>query len=351
MKMLLDNVFLTCQLQIGQARSTNSVYHILQGKPSIQTIQDIHLFKLENYYGIYKKLSKTDYSLMTERLIAEGYLLYDAETITYSVTKSGEELVSNARNQMFFQGYQYKQIDDIFQLRLLLLIQVWTNSKHTHFKFIPIVDNPEVEQWVKQYYYETKDNLDVLLAQLYDEITNILKTLSSHYAEVFVDQLTGYKHIGLTVRQLSNQYADSIHNIYLINRHVIHSFIRSILHEPEQFPVLKHVIGNLQSLTNLTDSTKQTFHLLNQNKTLEQIAQIRRLRINTIYDHIVEIALVDENFSIITYVPLKVELEIMNAIAALESYRLKDIKQAINPQISYFQIRLVLTKIENYEIE
>lgn len=344
--MLLDKIILTCQLQIGQARSTNSVYHILQGKPSIQTIQDIHLFKLENYYGIYKKLYKSDYSLITEYLIAQGFLLYDPKGDTYKVTNTGEKHLANTSKPLYFNGYQYKQIDDVFLQRLLLIIQVWTNSKKTHFKFIPIVENYSVEQWIKRYYYKTKDNLETSLEQLYKELTIILNDTHKRYAEIFVDQLSGYEHIGLTMGQLSNKYDYSIHDIYLINRHIVHIILQKVLSNSNDFTMLMSLIDNLLTDKKLTDSTTQTLHLLNQNKSLEQIAHIRRLRINTIYDHIVEIALNDDEFSISNYVPIKIEFEIMNAIEKLESYRLKEIKDAINPQITYFQIRLVLTKLD-----
>lgn len=39
-------------------RSISAVYYLLQGKQSIQTIQDAQLFGLTEYFGVYKNLTK-----------------------------------------------------------------------------------------------------------------------------------------------------------------------------------------------------------------------------------------------------------------------------------------------------
>lgn len=344
--MLLDKIILDCQLQVGQERTINSVYHILQGKPSIQTIQDIHLYKLAAYYGIHKKLLKTDYHIIIERLVAKQYLLQVPQTESYVVTEIGEQFTLNSAEQLSFSGYQFKQIDDIFLQRLLLLIQVWTNSNQQHFKFIPIVENYQVEQWVKQYYAKTKDTVATNLDTLYKELTTILIHIKEEYAAIFVDQLTGYHHIGLMNEQLSNIYGYSVNDIALINRHVVHKLIEKSLEDSKQFTIITALLDNLLVEVKVTESTKQTLHLLNQGKQLEQIAQIRRLKINTVYDHIVEIALFDDSFPISNYVPKSYKVEIINAIKELASFRIKAIKEVVNPKITYFQIRLILTGIK-----
>lgn len=82
--------------------------------------------------------------------------------------------------------------------------------------------------------------------------------------------------------------------------------------------------------------------------SLVEIAQKRRLQINTIYDHVVEIALKEHSFNISKYAPEEVQQEIIEVMKQLHSYKLKDIKQAVRDDISYFQIRLVIARLDEF---
>ncbi|QGS69913.1 hypothetical protein CV093_11310 [Oceanobacillus sp. 143] len=73
-----------------------------------------------------------------------------------------------------------------------------------------------------------------------------------------------------------------------------------------------------------------------------KIASIRDLKINTIHDHLIEIALYETNFPLHHYVDNLEQQEILNAIKLTNSSKLKEIKRRVNDDISYFQIRLIL---------
>nr|WP_253286704.1 helix-turn-helix domain-containing protein [Virgibacillus sp. MSJ-26] len=88
-----------------------------------------------------------------------------------------------------------------------------------------------------------------------------------------------------------------------------------------------------------------TYNLLNAGFSPEEIKVRRNLKLNTIYDHIVEISLFDKAFNIDDYVSESVINEIKMAVSNTDSYKLKDIKEKVSDEISFFQIRLVLTRI------
>src|SRR5699024_2784091 len=96
----------------------------------------------------------------------------------------------------------------------------------------------------------------------------------------------------------------------------------------------------------LTQSAQKTNDYLNMHMSIEQIAVKRRLKVNTIQDHIVEIALNNRDFSIYQYLSEEKEKIIVHAIQQARSYRLKEIKALVGDNISYFQIRLLLTRID-----
>lgn len=325
-------------------RSLSATYYLLQGKPSIQTIQDGQIYGLNGYFGLYKRLKKERFFQIVESLI-EDRLLEKVQENNYRVTALGKKIIKkHLLRPNYLQGSKYHQIDVLFFQRLLLFVQVFTNTKRNNMKFIPIVENREVELWLKNFYVKWKNKSDYILRTLYDELLELLSPLENISAEVFVEQLTGFNHIGLTVEQLAHRYRLSVESILLLHINTIHYFLHSIEKDSAHYPLLRHLSKDLYEQDSLTKSTKITKNLIELGYTLEEIAAKRRLRLNTIYDHVVEIALIDRNFSISPFVSKEIEEEIVAAVNHLRTYKLKEIKQSVRDEISYFQIRLVLAK-------
>ena len=345
--MYFQTIVLTCHQQMQKERSISATYYLLQGKPSIQTIQDGQIYRLNKYFGIYKDLDKDRFFQIVEKLLDKQFITKNAKDNFYLVTELGKRFIDQYPFQPnYLEGSLYKNIDIIFYQRLLLFIQVFTNRKMNHSKYVPIIENKDVETWMKAYYKKTKNKVDIVLKTLYEEIVQILSPLEEIYSEVFVNQLTGYRQIGLTIEQIAHQLQMSVETTYLIHVNTIHYLLNKIQMEQTIYPLLYSISADLFQQSSLTNSTKVTRKLLDAGHSLTEIAQKRRLQINTIYDHLVEIALNDPNFSISKYVPKEAQQEIVQAIEQLHSYKLKDIKQAVRDDISYFQIRLVIAKLD-----
>lgn len=350
--MLLRAIILHCQLQFQQRRSISATFHLLKGKQSIQTIQDAHLFKLEQYYAIYKSLTENLYTETITRLTREKQLVKINEN-EFLVTKIGTEfLAEQSLHQFAWQGMKYRQIDSSFNNRLLLLIQVLTNSQSKNNKYVPIVDDEKSSRWIKFYYRQQKQNILGVLKQLYDELIQILSCLPSIYPQLFIHQISTANKIGLTDVQIAKKIQVEAFDIPLMTKHLLHFMIQTVEIEKRQYPVLSSLLDDqAQSTTMLTKTAQQTFYYLQEGNTLEQIAHRRKLKLNTIYDHVVEIALHIKDFSIDSYVSYEQQKEINEAITQTKLLKLKEIKQMVHKEISYFQIRLVLAKSKQEEGE
>lgn len=330
-------------------RSISAVYYLLQGKQSIQTIQDAQLFGLTEYFGVYKNLTKRRFFVFVNKLVEQKLLQPSTNTNFYYITDKGKKRFAGSVNNLeYLSGFRFRQFDQTFFYRLLLLIQVLTNSKKRNFTYIPIIENIDIENWVKMYYQHVKEDIDNYLKRLHDELTSILKQLPFNQPSVFLDQITSYHIVGLTANQTAKKLQMNEEDIHLITTNVIHLMLATIIKQQQKYPYLYSIGKDLFSQILLTQSADRTRKLLEQQYTIEEIAQIRHLKINTIYDHVVEIALSDQNFSLIPYISKVDQQEIIQAIRRINSYKLKDIKEAVNENISYFQIRLVLTQINNF---
>ncbi|MBP1969638.1 uncharacterized protein YpbB [Virgibacillus natechei] len=348
--MLLEGIILYCSSQIGTERTGASIYHLLNGKKSIQTVQDAHVYNLTSFYGVHKRLSQQRFNAIIRELMTYDRLQKTSTTLIYTPTIAGEDWLHKHKPNLpfnYYNGLKYHDTGTIFLDRLTLLIQTLTNSKMNYFTFIPVIDKLPIENWVKSFYIKMKPHEPKLLPVIYKELHILLQNLSDQEAELFIDRLTGFKNYGMSITQLADTYKFSPDDVQLMLVAITHRMFETIENN-NNFPILGLVIKDLVNTTLLTNSAATTYNLLQKKHSIDEISRIRNLKSNTIYDHIVEIALYDVDFSIINYVSEESQLDITNAVTEANSYKLRDIMQLVDEEISYFQIRLVLAKAKKF---
>ncbi|GAB3052671.1 YpbB family protein [Virgibacillus ainsalahensis] len=346
--MLIEGIILKCSSNLQGERSGSAIYHLLKGKKSIQTVQDVHIYSLENFYGIYKSVSKTQYNNKLMVLLKNGLIKHNSDSNTaYTLTGQGEKWLYEHEEKLpldYYKGLKYHEIGNIYFDRLTLLIQTLANSKMGYFSFIPVIDKPDIENWVKLFYKRMRPKEPSLLPALYDEIYLLLDNLNDQEAGIFVDRLTGYKKYGMSLNQLADKYQLTMEDVQLLLVAIIHRMLDNIISNQNSFPFMTTLIKDLLSHDYITRSAYTTYQLLLKGYSIDQITRIRQLKANTIHDHIVEIALYYKEFPINSYVSDEHQEEIINAIHETQTRKLKDIKQLVNQDISYFQIRLVIAR-------
>ncbi|MFC4557417.1 helix-turn-helix domain-containing protein [Virgibacillus kekensis] len=343
--MLLDRLLMLCCTRFGEARTVSAAFHLLKGRKSIQTVQDSHIYKLKNYYGIYKTLKKQDFHQRLEVLFKEQVL----ERVNDSSAVAGlhyqkwlEETNDYKLPAEYFNGIRYYNIAQHFWDRLTLFVQTLTNSFNGNLQFIPVSENSTATEWMRVKYQEIKSNEAAYLQILHDELETIFRYLNDREASIIVDSLTGYKLHGMSSFQLAEQHNLKRLDVPLILTAVIHQLLFLIEQKKQEFPIIASMLDDMPVDSRLTNSAKKTNQLLYQHRSVEEIAAIRQLRLNTIYDHLVEIALYDKQFSVDDFVNKQHQKEITSALDTVASNKLKDIKAQVNEDISYFEIRLVL---------
>jgi len=345
LKLLFKKIILHSIKQINNERTAVAIYHLLTGKKSIQTVQDAHMYNLNAFYGILQRLQISFYENIINQY-EEANLLKGGNGDFVRLTNRGNEwLDKNKHIQIHnFNGIKYHQRDEQFMKRLLLFIQMLTNSKKNNYNYIPIVEERQYTLWARQVYHEIKDQLDENLLQLEKELLLIGEKLSDEEANIFIDRLTGYKIYGQSIYQLSDQYKYTPVDIQLILVKVIHRMMDIVTENPDRFYVLARMLPSKQKGGLVTNSAKRTFELLKLGHNIEQIAKIRKLRLGTIQDHIVEISLYDHSFPFDDFLSESTKKEIFQVMEELNTFKLKQIKDKVNDKITYFEIRLALSK-------
>ncbi|BDH61363.1 ATP-dependent DNA helicase RecQ [Lysinibacillus sp. PLM2] len=343
--MIFQSIVLKILHKLNSERTISAVYHLIRGKRSGQTIQDVGIFHLHKFFGILPKLSRKIFDEEINSLIENQYISIVQES-NYEVTENGLKKVQEPL-PITFDGWHYRGNEHLFFARLSLIVQSLSHQKRGIMKFIPIQQNEEVQQWVKNFllgnHYQNGTLQDSLLEEM---ILSLENTTCNETDKLFVMQrLAGYKIPGYTWQQISMLENVSNMDVQLTYISCLHNWLNEITQNNEQYPLLNQIAMNIRIEIPLTGSALQTANLFRKGYSIEQISSIRNLKISTIEDHIVELAMNEPNFSIDEFISATdIEL-VLKAIHDYNTRKLKILHEVI-PHLSYFQLRLVLARGE-----
>lgn len=337
--MIFQQILLKVLSILNNERTVSSAYHLFRGKRSGQTIQDVGMFKLHAYFGILPKLNRKQFDAAVEELSQQGYLtVFEDGFYKMNGDYQGEILP-------FLNGWHYRGNEHLFFSRLALTIETMSYAKNQISYFAPTEKNVEVQQFVRSFLTQHPFKTSTFRKQLLDEIQHTLEEapISDLQRDIVVARLSGVNIAGITWQQLASRYKmsemDSI--IYYIS--ALHAMLHTI--EEKGCPLLLQLAHGTKITTPLTDSARHTAHLMKEGYSLEQIASMRQLKVNTIEDHIVEIAMNDPSFALHAFITKE---DLQTVIEASDTYQTKKLRvlKEVVPNLSYFQIRLALARGE-----
>ncbi|WLV23464.1 helix-turn-helix domain-containing protein [Aciduricibacillus chroicocephali] len=347
--MILKQAILHALIGMSGSRSSAAAYHLITGRSSIQTKQDVHLFHLEKLYGVYPGLPKVAFEQIIHQSQIEGIIeLTFGERESVNVKEAGYIWLKELPERPFsyFNGLKYGRLANQFMQRLLLLIQTVSNMGGGNNRFIAVTDDRNAINWVRSYYTRIRGKEMEFLEQIYEELLEVLKGFLSNEAEIFTARLSGYEYYGLSLEQLAQQYKMTYSDMHLLLIAIHHEMLRLIEENIKMFPILRacaESVGNTKTVAGSTAVTKQ---MLDVGMEAQEIAQQRNLKLNTIHDHIVEIALHEPEFNVESYLSKEKESKIQQMIRNSKTSKLKEIKEMLNDDTDYFQIRLALARME-----
>ena len=148
----LDTVILYCLKQIDGERSMYSIFHILNGKKSSQTIQDAHLFHLSHLFQSFHYLTRDEFEQRIGCLKA-GQWVQETVQYHYQLSDLGNLTIRKQLEQKplpsFLNGLSCHALTWTFWERLSLLIQVCSNLVHHQSVYLPIQQKSDTQNWLK----------------------------------------------------------------------------------------------------------------------------------------------------------------------------------------------------------
>lgn len=330
-------------------RTVNGSIHLLKGKRSAQTIQDMAIFKMGKYsaalkYWPGKQLNNTAEELVQKRLIVQK------TDGTASLTLAGRTAISEISGMYTipagFQGmpYEWEGTTENFWKTLSLLIQSLSNLKDGKKQFIPVSYERHIQMEVKKLLSKI-GTVSEGGALLYYELLQLLQQAEQKDASLFVNRLTSSHTTGKTYEQLSGDFYNDPLYTYIRFRAVLHTLISRLETTAEDFTFMPLLMKDRKRDSHVTNTAAVTSRLLSQGLTTEEIAAERKLQRSTIEDHIIELAIYDPEFNSGDFLSPGDSAWIRKTAGKFGTTRLKPIKDALEEKYTYFQIRLALAEM------
>ncbi|MBB4823794.1 uncharacterized protein YpbB [Sporosarcina luteola] len=337
--MELSSVVLFMLSKMNGERSRNACLHIIRGKRSGQTLQDVQYFDLKRFFCILPKLESAIYEEQIDWLIGNRYIT-EVESRLY-VTDDGYKR-AKALPPYHFNGWEYRGNETVFFGRLALAIQTLSYFKDGVTSFMPIQTERDIQVFVKG----ILRNLPIEDSQFSKQVGCELKLalnqseMSDMQKQIMASRLTGHGITGRTWEQLATDMGRTSLFVYLEFIEGLHRLL-DVVHQVSTYHFMRKVAEGIQTSTYLTESALQTRQLYASGLSAEEISAVRGLKQSTIDDHFVEMAINDEAFPLHHFVTLEQADSVVSKVNELGTRRLRVLKSEFE-EMSYFQLRLIL---------
>lgn len=329
-------------------RTMNGIIHILRGKRSAQTIQDISLFDMDRMAAILKSESTIELGDGVKVLYNNQLFKETQNKVVFLSDRGSKELEKLSKRYSIpdaFHGlkYEWNQSSLLFWGKLSLLIQTISYMKEKKSSFLPVSNERDVQRNIKEMLKKYHKNIYKLGGQLYSEIEIILDKKPEKEATLFVHRLTSTFRTGRTFDQLSYMYDHDRLYTSIVFRSILHDMITQVSASSDRFPVLFSLLAENNREPIITNTSAVTKKLFDDGYSIDQIGKQRNLKRSTIEDHIVELSIHDADFHVDDFITFKQLQEIKEQINHLNTRKLKIIKDALGDRYTYFQIRLAIS--------
>lgn len=335
--MSFDSILLTIFQRLHGERSAQGVYHILRGKRSGQTLQDVEYYQVKSYYALLPQLSASEFQQALERMVADGLIYIDK--LVY-VTAKGQ--MATGSEMWRFNGWDYRGREREFGRRLALTVQTLSNLRSGETMFMPIQKELPTQQFVKGFLRNQSQPMNTLAISLQKELEHALinAQVQELQCTIVIGRLSGNRLTAFTWEQMVESLNMPIRSIQLHYLEALHMLL-DFIHQQRKTPLLKELAAGCKVDTYLTQSAERTRKLFERGYTVEQISSLRNLKLSTIEDHFIEMAANVESFPYEEFVTNEQIDQVWRHVEQMQTKRLRVLKEQC-PELTYFQLRLII---------
>lgn len=292
--------YLTTLFKEDRPLKLGQLIHVFHGRrtPSMLYITEIQ--QLFSAFQILPKLSRDILEKYLRTLSDRNWLKKQADD-GYLLTSEGKKASS-----IYFSHYPYpsslRSLQHVktrlpFWERFQLFSQIFSEMSYKNTRYAPVIKHPSHQESVRIWLSKMEKNRDAVRKQWVEETFWCMRQLKGDGANTLTWQLTGHDRTGQTRRQVARKLNLSSCGFLFYFEDTLEQLIQIIAQDHP--PLLYSVLQMIQKETyyGLTQSAFRTAYELKKGQTIQQIASKRRLKENTIREHILEMAFIQPNFS------------------------------------------------------
>lgn len=295
-------------------------------------------------YGLLPKVERTDidkclkilhnneWIVKTEEgfdLTTEGKMVLDDYFKSHIYPSSINKISSPRIRKDFFERFQF-------------LTQIFSEKRYNNQQYSPVSKSPKMQSWIKIFMkqiYLDMDNKTTAEDIWIEENIHLFSKLSESGSSLLAKLLTGHEVLGRTFTQVMRENEWTKTEFYVLLHNAIEELIKII--ESEDMIILEGILKEVQkeNFYGLSKSAFRTAVYIGKNYSIDTIAVKRRLKSNTIKEHILEIAFIQNDFIFSPFIPRNIYLQ-LNQLFDNKKRTFKEAKETVD-NLEFMHFRLV----------
>lgn len=325
-------------IHVFHGRRTPSILYFIETQQLFSAFELLPKLKRENLEKCFVTMQKNEWITETEN----GFIQTDF----------GKKMVESYFQNHYYPdnitSLQYSKVRNTFWERFQLFTQVFSEKRFENVQYVPIIKHPSHQEGVRVWLSKQGEDKQKVTDNWIKETFSLFESLPEEVVNMVVMQLSGHDRIGKTKQQTAAFMKKESYEFLLFFENALEQMILKI--EEEDFFLLKQMLNDIlkETVYGLTDSTFLTAKYLTKGLSIDQVAKLRRLKVNTIREHILEIAFIQPNFSFKPFISEKTYDLLHEEFKKNTSLTYQEIKRSI-PEVEFMHFRLVeLERLRDY---
>lgn len=345
MENYLLNFILSCFSEADGVKISQLI-HILNGKRTPSVFNMTMHKHLIHVYGLLPHLKREKLIKAVNALTKDGYLYHNDEK--YYLTEKGAQQIA-----YFYEHYpypchihtfSYTLIRKAIWLHVQLLTQIASQWSYQQKQFSPLIWDEKVQANVKCLVQRYEKFHDIWQ----DEQIQILETMDLPSADFLANWLSGYDSWGLTFDEMEEYIPGGKWTVYIWLQDAIEQYMT--IAQKLDLSLHQHMLQLIWQTyyAGLSPSTFQSIQCIARGISLEEIAQRRHLKLNTIREHVLETAFVHPEYAYQRLIDKERYRELNELFEENDELTYKEAKEIL-PDLIFMDYRLV--ELERWQNE
>ena len=266
---------------------------IAGGKRTPSVLFNVEKNRLYALYSLFPDLSLQEWERLVQSLvdkqflkIQEDYLLIAPDGLKEKRRFLKDHFFKNDLDQL-----RYASAKKLFWDRFVFATQIFSEYSYQNKHYVPFLANLDNQLSLKRWLADQHTPMEKLAFQWFKELQTLFGSLPPESSDFIAGHFVGHDHSGSTSRQLKETYDLSDAHYKVLLDQLAYRLSQS---EKGEQPLISSLFkrADEESDEGLSYSAWKTRRLLEKGHSIEAVAAVRKLKSNTIKEHILECVLV-----------------------------------------------------------